>query len=255
MPVKIRLSLMLCDCKSRIVSFMILFSAVTEENWVVTDESWVDMVVTVWWTDLFSCVSASIWCWLYFRLLRNCWNSLYLNESDSVCPVRWVCCLWMWTCQIPRCSMVVSVTWVVKRSPMKRVSLVCVVFWLSESVPWWRVYCSICRCRLQGDPGQYFKSGSCSRRKEQEFKQKGWKIEKFVLSCLAAGCHVGSRPVSRWLRSQRRHSPLANPPCSLRWTLLWLRPPVFFSSLKEFCISFKFTFRRAQTKPVPGCIM
>lgn len=130
--------------------------------------------VTKW---LVSCVSASIWCWLYSRLLQNCWNSLCLNESNSVCPIQWLCCLRMWTCQIPWCSTVVSVMWVVKRRPMKRMSPVCVVFWLSESVPWWRVYCSIRRCRLQGDPGQYFKSSLCSRRKEQEFKWKGWKIE------------------------------------------------------------------------------
>lgn len=46
MLVKIRLSLMLRDYKSRMDSFMVLFSEVTEASRVLMDDSWADMVET-----------------------------------------------------------------------------------------------------------------------------------------------------------------------------------------------------------------
>lgn len=54
MPVKTRLSLMLRDCKSRMVSFIVLCSAVTDVSWVVR-------VLTECCSDLLSRVSVSIW--------------------------------------------------------------------------------------------------------------------------------------------------------------------------------------------------
>lgn len=68
------LSLMLRDCKSRMVSFISWFSVVTLASWVVIEESWENIVVVVCWSDLFSCVSVPICCWLYSRLWRRRWN-------------------------------------------------------------------------------------------------------------------------------------------------------------------------------------
>ncbi len=47
MPEKTKLSRILRACKSRIVSFIVLFSPVTVVSWVVTEVSWSVMVLTV----------------------------------------------------------------------------------------------------------------------------------------------------------------------------------------------------------------
>ncbi len=59
MPEMIILSLMLRDCKSRMVSFIDLLSAVTEVSWCV---------LTVCCSELFCRVSVSICAWLNSRL-------------------------------------------------------------------------------------------------------------------------------------------------------------------------------------------
>lgn len=178
---------------------------------VCMHESSVDMVATVWWTDLFSCVSASI-CYCVIMCVIVC----YCVGSTLGCYgiVEILYASMRATLSVQSGEFVVYGCEHVKYLGAAR--------WFQWRGWWSRVRWSRrvrCACFFgflrasHGDESivvfidvgfkeiQVSISSLRSRRKEQEFKQKGWKIEKFVLSCLAAGCHVGSCPVSRWLQS------------------------------------------------------
>lgn len=61
---KIRLSLMLNDCRLSIVSFSSLFSLVTGSSWVVRE-------VAQCYRDLFSLASVASFSWLNFKLSQS----------------------------------------------------------------------------------------------------------------------------------------------------------------------------------------
>lgn len=70
-------------CKSRIVSFTVLFSAATETSWWLMEDSWVVRLLTDRWRDLFSWVRVSIWCWVNSRLRHICWNSQWRTSISA----------------------------------------------------------------------------------------------------------------------------------------------------------------------------